>query len=301
MKNITLSSGKIIGKGHPCYIIAEIGINHNGSLETAKQLIEEGAMAKVDAVKFQKRTPELCVPLDQWEIMRDTPWGKMSYIDYKRKTEFGNLEYSDIDKYAKLKGVDWFASPWDVDSVDFLEYFNPILYKLASASLTDFELIEKIVRTGRPLMISTGMSTSNEIVETVDFIKGFDENYPLMIAHSTSAYPCKPEELNLNMIKTLSEMFPNIPIGYSGHETGLATTVAAVVMGATFVERHFTLDRAMWGSDHAASIEPQGFAKLVKDIRDVETAAGDGVKKVYEAEIAQMKKLRKHISGEYTM
>lgn len=301
MKSIILSSGKIIGRGHPCYIIAEIGINHNGSLETAKQLIEEGSIAKVDAVKFQKRTPELCVPLDQWEIMRDTPWGKMSYIDYKRKTEFGNLEYSDIDKYAKLKGVDWFASPWDVDSVNFLEYFNPILYKLASASLTDFELIEKIVRTGRPLMISTGMSTPNEIIETVDFITGFDENYPLMIAHSTSAYPCKPEELNLNMIKTLSEMFPNTPIGYSGHETGLATTVAAVAMGATFVERHFTLDRAMWGSDHAASIEPQGFARLVKDIRDVETAAGDGVKKVYEAEIAQMKKLRKHISGEYTM
>ena len=301
MKSITLSSGKIIGKGHPCYIIAEIGINHNGSLETAKQLIEEGAVAKVDAVKFQKRTPELCVPIDQWEIMRDTPWGKMSYIDYKRKTEFGNLEYSDLDKYAKLKGVDWFASPWDVDSVDFLEYFNPILYKLASASLTDFELIEKIVRTSRPLMISTGMSTPNEIVETVDFVKGFDENYPLMIAHSTSAYPCKPEELNLNMIKTLNEMFPNTPIGYSGHETGLATTVAAVVMGATFVERHFTLDRAMWGSDHAASIEPQGFARLVKDIRDVETAAGDGVKKVYEAEIVQMRKLRKHISGEYTV
>lgn len=301
MKSITLSSGKIIGKGHPCYIIAEIGINHNGSLETAKQLIEEGEIAKVDAVKFQKRTPELCVPLDQWEIMRDTPWGKMSYIDYKRKTEFGNLEYSDINKYAKIKGVDWFASPWDVESVDFLEYFNPVLYKLASASLTDFELIEKIVRTGRPLIISTGMSTPNEIVETVDFIKGFDKNYPLMIAHSTSAYPCKPEELNLNMIKTLSEMFPNTPIGYSGHETGLATTVAAVAMGATFVERHFTLDRAMWGSDHAASIEPQGFARLVKDIRDVETAAGDGIKKVYEAEIAQMKKLRKYISGEYTM
>jgi N-acetylneuraminate synthase len=301
MKNILLSSGKTIGEGHPCYIIAEIGINHNGSLETAKQLINEAVIAKVDAVKFQKRTPELCVPLDQWEIQRDTPWGRMSYIDYKRKTEFGALEYSAIDQHSRENYMDWFASPWDVESVDFLEHFSPVMYKLASASLTDFELIDKILQTGRPLMISTGMSTQKEIVETVKFIREFDENYPLMIAHSTSAYPCKPEELNLSMIRTLIEMFPNTPIGYSGHETGLATTVAAVAMGATFVERHFTLDRAMWGSDHAASVEPQGFARLVKDIRDVETAAGDGVKRVYEGEVAQMKKLRKHISAEYAV
>ena len=301
MKNITLSSGKIIGEGQPCYIIAEIGINHNGSLDIAKQLISAGANAKVDAVKFQKRTPELCVPLDQWEIQRDTPWGRMSYIDYKRKTEFGNLEYSAIDKHAKENRIDWFASPWDVDSVDFLEHFNPVLYKLASASLTDFELIDRILATGRPLMISTGMSTQHEIVETVNHIHEFEADYPLMIAHSTSAYPCKPEELNLNMIVTLKRMFPNIPIGYSGHETGLSTTVAAVALGATFIERHFTLDRAMWGSDHAASVEPQGFVRLVKDIRDVEIAAGDGIKKVYDDEISQMKKLRKHISSEYVL
>lgn len=301
MKNVTLSSGKVIGKGQPCYIIAEIGINHNGSLDIAKQLVDEGANAKADAVKFQKRTPELCVPLDQWEIQRDTPWGRMSYIDYKRKTEFGNLEYSAIDQHAKQRGIDWFASPWDVESVTFLEHFSPVLYKLASASLTDLELIEKILHTGRPLMISTGMSTVKEITDTVAFIKNFDENYPLMIAHSTSAYPCKPEELNLSMIRTLGEMFPDTPIGYSGHETGLATTVAAVALGATFVERHFTLDRAMWGSDHAASVEPQGLARLVKDIRDVEIACGDGIKKVYEAEISQMKKLRKHISAEYSV
>lgn len=301
MKNILLSSGKTVGVGNPCYIIAEIGINHNGSLETAKKLIDEAVIARVDAVKFQKRTPELCVPLDQWEIQRDTPWGRMSYIDYKRKTEFGTLEYSAIDQHSKENNMDWFASPWDVESVNFLEHFSPVMYKLASASLTDFELIDRILQTGRPFMISTGMSTQKEIIETVKYIRAFDENYPLMIAHSTSAYPCKPEELNLTMIRTLIEMFPNTPIGYSGHETGLATTVAAVAMGATFVERHFTLDRAMWGSDHAASVEPQGFARLVKDIRDVETAAGDGVKKVYEAEVAQMKKLRKHISAEYAM
>lgn len=301
MKNITLSSGRIIGEGQLCYIIAEIGINHNGSLDIAKQLIKEGANAKVDAVKFQKRTPERCVPLDQWEIQRDTPWGKMSYIDYKRKTEFGNLEYSAIDQYASQNNIDWFASPWDVESVDFLEHFNPVMYKLASASLTDFELIDRILATGRPFMISTGMSTQTEIVETVNYIRKFNPEYPLMIAHSTSAYPCKPEELNLNMIRTLGKMFPNTPIGYSGHETGLSTTVAAVALGATFVERHFTLDRAMWGSDHAASVEPQGLSRLVKDIRDVEIATGDGVKKVYEAEISQMKKLRKHISAEYSV
>jgi N-acetylneuraminate synthase len=296
---VTLKTGRKIGEGQPVYIIAEIGINHNGSIEIAKQLIDEGAIAKVDAVKFQKRTPELAVPLDQWEVQRDTPWGKMSYINYKRKTEFGVVEYSVIDQYSNLKGVDWFASPWDVESVTFLEQFDPVMFKLASASLTDFELIDKIIQTGKPFMLSTGMSTQEEIQEAINFIRNYDENYPLMIAHSTSAYPCKTEELNLQMIKTLKNLFPNTPIGYSGHETGLATTIAAVTLGATFVERHFTLDRSMWGSDHAASVEPQGFQKLVRDIRDVEAALGDGVKKVYDAEIAQMKKLRKHISPVY--
>jgi N-acetylneuraminate synthase len=296
MKKVTLKTGRKIGEGEPCYIIAEIGINHNGSVEIAKQLIDEAVTAKVDAVKFQKRTPELAVPLDQWEVQRDTPWGRMSYIDYKRKTEFGGLEYSIIDQYCLQNTMDWFASPWDLESVKFLEQFDPIMFKLASASLTDFELIGAIIQTGKPFMISTGMSTMNEIQETVRFIREFDPNYPLMIAHSTSAYPCKPTELNLQMIKTLKNMFPDTPIGYSGHEVGLATTVAAVALGATFVERHFTLDRSMWGSDHSASVEPQGFQRLVRDIRDVEIASGDGVKQVYEAEIAQMKKLRKHIT-----
>ncbi len=301
MKNVQLNTGRIIGEGQPSYIIAEIGINHNGSIDIAKKLIDEAVAAKADAVKFQKRTPELCVPLDQWEIQRDTPWGRMSYIDYKRKTEFGAVEYSIIDQYCKERGIDWFVSPWDVDSVDFMEQFDTPIYKLASASLTDLELIEKILKTGRPLMISTGMSTQNEIVNTVKFINEFDANYPLMIAHSTSAYPCPLEQLNLKMITTLKGMFPGTPIGYSGHETGLSTTVAAVVIGASFVERHFTLDRAMWGSDHAASVEPQGLARLVRDIHDVELASGDGVKKVYDAEIGQMKKLRKHISAEYSV
>jgi YrbI family 3-deoxy-D-manno-octulosonate 8-phosphate phosphatase len=298
-ETITLNSGIKIGPGEPCYIIAEIGINHNGSLETAKKLIDEAVAAKASAVKFQKRTPEICVPKDQWDIMRDTPWGRISYIDYKRKTEFGIAEYATIDQYCKKLGIDWFVSTWDVEAVDFMEQFDTPIYKLASASLTDFPLIKRILLTGKPLMLSTGMSTTKEIEEAVNLVHAFDHNYPLFIAHSTSAYPCKPEELNLKMIQTLGNKYPGVPIGYSGHETGLATTVAAVSLGATFVERHFTLDRAMWGSDHAASVEPQGFQRLVRDIRDVETATGDGIKRVYESELGPMKRLRVNISEEY--
>ena len=298
-ETIALNTGNKIGPGEPCYIIAEIGINHNGDLEIAKKLIDEAVAAKATAVKFQKRTPEICVPKDQWEIMRDTPWGRISYIDYKRKTEFGIAEYATIDQYCKKQGIDWFVSTWDVEAVDFMEQFDTPLYKLASASLTDFSLISRILLTGKPLMLSTGMSTNKEIEAAVDLVYAFDKDYPLFIAHSTSAYPCKPEELNLKMVQTLAHKYPGIPIGYSGHETGLATTVAAVSLGATFVERHFTLDRAMWGSDHAASVEPQGFQRLVRDIRDVETATGDGVKRVYDSELGPMKRLRVNISEEY--
>ena len=289
MRLIDLGNGKKIGDGQPAYIIAEIGINHNGSLETAKKLIDAAVECHCDAVKFQKRTPELCVPKDQWEIKRDTPWGQMSYIDYKRKTEFGLEEYTEIDKYCKAKGIAWFASCWDEPSVDFIEQFNPLLYKFASASLTDHALLLKAKATGKPIMLSTGMSTMNEIVDAVKAM-GTEK---LLIAHSTSSYPCPPEELNLRMIHTLQAMYPNTPIGYSGHETGLATTVVAVSIGACFVERHFTLDRAMWGSDHAASVEVPGMAKLVRDIRNAEVALGDGVKKVYESEMGPRKRLRK--------
>jgi N-acetylneuraminate synthase len=258
----------------------------------AKKLIDGAVDAKCDAVKFQKRTPELCVPKDQWGLMRETPWGPMTYLDYKIRTEFGYEEYAEIDRHCRKKGIHWFASCWDEPSVEFIENFEPALYKLASASLTDHELIRKVKDTGKPFILSTGMSTVMEINQAVESFYAPD----LMIAHSTSAYPCDPKELNLRMIRTLEKMFPETPIGYSGHETGLATTVAAVVMGACFVERHFTLDRAMWGSDHAASVEVQGMAKLVRDIRDAEEAMGDGVKVVYESEMAPLKKLRRKIS-----
>jgi len=288
-RSFAVSAKRGIGAGQPVYIIAEIGINHNGSLDIAKKLIDEAVVAGCDAVKFQKRTPELCTPKDQWHLERDTPWGRMTYINYRKIIELGYDEYAAIDAYCKEKGIDWFVSCWDEESVDFMEQFNPGVYKFASASLTDHALIEKVKKTGKPYILSTGMSTMDEIRAAVETF-GTDN---LLIAHSTSAYPCPPQELNLRMIDTLAELFPGVPIGYSGHETGLATTVAAVAMGASFVERHFTLDRAMWGSDHAASVEPQGMQKLVRDVRDVELAMGDGIKKVYDSELGAMKRLRR--------
>lgn len=280
---------KFVGDNEKVYIIAEIGINHNGSLSLAKQMIKAAASVGVDAVKFQKRTPELCVPKDQWNIERDTPWGRMTYIDYRRKVELTQKDYEEIDRYCKIKGIDWFASCWDEESVDFMEQFNPPLYKAASASLTDILLLKKKKATGRPVMISTGMSTMEEIQNAVKELG--KEN--ILIAHSTSTYPCPLEELNLRVIQTLKKMYPEVPIGYSGHEVGLAPSFAAVSLGATFVERHITLDRAMWGTDQAASVEIVGFRHLVESIRDIEKSFGDGVKRVYESELGPRKKLRR--------
>ncbi len=280
---------KLVGDGQPVFIIAEIGINHNGSLEIAKKMIDGAVHAGCDAVKFQKRTPEICVPKDQWNIERETPWGRMTYLEYRYKVEFNKEDYAEIDRYCKAKGILWFASCWDEPSVDFMEQFDPPCYKAASASLTDIELLKKKKSTGRPLIISTGMSTMEEIEAAVEAI-GTDN---LLIAHATSTYPCPPEELNLRMIHTLKAKYPMCPIGYSGHETGLATTWAAVALGATFVERHITLDRAMWGTDQAASVEIGGLERLVRNIRDIEKALGDGVKRVYDSEIGPRKKLRR--------
>ena len=237
-------------------------------------------LAGCDAVKFQKRTPDLCVPSEQRDIPRDTPWGCISYIEYKERIEFGSEEYKEIDRYCSEKGIAWFASCWDELSVDFIEQFNPACYKIASASLTDDNLLKRINEMGRPMILSTGMSTMDEIRHAVSFLN----TDRLHISHCTSTYPCKPEELNLRMILTLKEEF-NCPVGYSGHEVGLQTTLASTVLGACFVERHITLDRAMWGSDHAASVEPGGLMRLVRDIRVIEMAMGDGVKRVYESEL----------------
>lgn len=287
--NLVRLGDRLVGDGCPAYIIAEIGINHNGSLDVAKRLIDSAVRAGCDAVKFQKRTPEKCVPYDQWNLERETPWGRMTYIDYRRRVEFGRDEYQEIDDYCREFGIDWFASPWDEEAVEFLEDFNPVCYKAASASLTDHALLRAMRGTGRPVIISTGMSTMEEIDMAVEVL-GTDN---LLIAHATSTYPCPPHELNLRMIETLKGKFPGVPVGYSGHETGLATTWAAVAMGATFIERHITLDRAMWGSDQAASVEPGGLDRLVKDIRDIELAMGDGIKRVYESELGPRAKLRR--------
>ena len=288
--NTVKVGNKKIGKNEDVYIIAEIGINHNGSLDIAKKLIDGAAFSGCDAVKFQKRTPELCTPHDQWNIERDTPWGRMKYIDYRHKVEFGFEEYSEINRYCKEKGIDWFASPWDEVALDFLLQFNPVLLKFASASLTDINLLKKAKITNIPIMISTGMSTQEQVDQVISILG----NENIMLAQSTSTYPCKTEELNLNVIRTFTEKYPTIPIGYSGHETGLAPTIAAIALGARFIERHITLDRALWGSDQAASVEIGGVFRMVKDIRDIEKALGNGIKTVYDSEMNSIKKLRKY-------
>ena len=283
---------RLIGDGHPTYIVAEIGVNHNGDLDIAKKLIQAAAHDGVDAVKFQKRTPELCVPPEQRSVMRETPWGYVTYLDYRYKVEFGKEEYQEIDRYCKELGITWFSSVWDEPSVDFLEEFSPVAYKIPSASLTDHALLRHLRKTGRPLILSTGMSTMEQIEAAVNVLGPGDN---LMVTHATSTYPCDPDELNLRVIPVLRERFP-IPIGYSGHEVGLITSIVAVAMGACLVERHITLDRAMWGSDQAASVEPGGFERLVKYIRVTEQSLGDGIKRVFESELPSQKKLRR-VSG----
>ncbi len=278
-----------VGEGEPVFVVAEIGINHNGSLEIARKLIDGAVLAGADAVKFQKRTPELCVPKDQWQLERETPWGRMTYLDYRRKVEFGEREYAAIDRHCRERGILWFASCWDEQAIEFMERFDPPCYKAASASLTDHDLLRRKKATGRPLILSTGMSTLQEIEDAIDAAGRED----LLIAHATSTYPCPVEQLNLRMIGTLRRLYPECPIGYSGHETGLSPTWAAVTLGAAFVERHVTLDRAMWGSDQAASVEIGGLMRLVSNIRDIERSLGDGIKRVYPGEIPQIQKLRR--------
>jgi len=283
--------GRLIGGAEPCFIIAEIGINHNGSVELARRLIDAAALSGCDAVKFQKRTPELCVPRDQWSLERETPWGRMSYLEYRHRIEFGVDEFAQIDQHCRRAGILWSASCWDDAAVDFMEQFDPPFYKSASACLTNVTLLRRMKSTGRPLIVSTGMSTIEEIDAAVAAVGRTN----LLIAHSTSTYPCPPDELNLRMIETLQARYPQVPIGYSGHEVGLATTVAAVALGAAFIERHITLDRAMWGNDQAASVEPHGFSRLVRDIRVLEMAMGDGMKRVYPDEMPVMQRLRRSV------
>ena len=268
--------------------IAEIGNNHNGDISNVKKLIDMAVDTGCDAVKFQKRAPELCVPKNQKNVMRETPWGIIPYIEYRQKLEFDIDEYKEIDSYCRANNIHWFASAWDIESLNFLEEFDLLCYKIPSAVITNHDLLQAYRDTGRICILSTGMSTIEQITEAVKIFN--KEN--LLIAHCTSTYPSPLEQLNLKMIDTLKERFGTI-VGYSGHEVGLSTSYAAVTLGAKFIERHITLDRAMWGSDQAASVEPGGLKKLVENIRDIEKALGDGIKKVYPEEFIAMERLRR--------
>lgn len=288
MKNTEVEiQGVKVGAGHNVYLIAEIGINHNGDIDVAKKLIDSASEAGCQAVKFQKRTPEISTPPNQKKLSRETPWGTMSYLDYKKRIEFGSEEYTELARYSLEKTLHWFASAWDIPSVDFLEEHDVPAYKIASASITDLHLLRSIAQTNKPVIMSTGMSTIKEIDQAVETI-GTDD---LILMHSTSSYPLLANEANLRMIDSLNKRY-GIPVGYSGHETGLQISLAAAAMGAVAVERHITLDRSMWGTDQSSSLEPSGLTKLVRDIRVIETALGDGVKRVYPSEEASRIKLR---------
>ena len=279
--------GTLVGPGEPCYVIAEIGINHNGDIETAKKLISAAVFSECNAVKFQKRTVDVVYGEEELARPRENPFGPTNG-DLKRGLEFGHDAYKELAEFSVANAIHWFASCWGEAAVDFIEQFAPPCYKIASASLTDDNLLKHHRSFGRPIIISTGMSTIEQIDHAVEVL-GTDD---LLLMHTTSTYPSKSEELNLRVINTLIERY-QIPIGYSGHEVGLATTLGAVALGASMVERHITLDRAMWGSDQAASVEPYGFWRLIRDIKSLESAMGDGQKKVFESEVPIMEKLRR--------
>ena len=280
---------RMVGDGHPCYMIGEIGINHNGDIEIAKKLIEMAEAIGCNAVKFQKRTVEVVYTAEELAKPRENPFG-LTNGDLKRGLEFGREQYEQIDRYCKEEEIDWFASCWDEGSVDFIEHFHPPCYKIASASLTDDGLLRHTRRKAgkRPLLVSTGMSTTAQIDHGVEVLG--KEN--LILLHTTSTYPSANTELNLKVIPMLRQRY-GVLVGYSGHETGIITSAAAVALGACVVERHITLDRAMWGSDQAASLGPSGMAKLIQHIRYLEPAMGDGTKCVYPSEVPIQKKLRR--------
>jgi N-acetylneuraminate synthase len=280
--------GRTIGSQNPIYIIAEVGINHNGSIDDALKMVRIAKEAGCDAVKFQKREPEICVPEEQKHQLRDTPWGEMTYIDYRKKVEFGRQEYSLISDLAAELKIDWFASPWDTPSVSFLAELKVPVLKVASACLTDDSLLKAIRETGIPVILSTGMST----IEQIDHAVSMLDRSNLILMATTSSYPMQVEEANLRTIMTLSERY-QVPVGYSGHETGLQISMAAAALGAVAIERHITLDRTNWGTDQSASLEPSGLERLVRDVRIIEKALGDGVKKVWPSELVPMKKLRR--------
>lgn len=278
---------KRVGSGRPCYVVAEIGINHNGDIDLAKKLINVAIGADCDAVKFQKRTIDVVYTPEELAKPRESPFGNTNG-DLKRGLEFGREEFEELDRYCREVKIDWFASCWDEASVDFIAQFQVPCFKIASASITDDNLLRHTRAVGKPIILSTGMSTIEQVDRAVDVLGKKD----LVILHACSTYPAYYEELNLKVIDVLRDRY-GVPVGYSGHETGLPSSVAAATLGACIVERHITLDRSMWGSDHAASLEPNGITRLVRDIRLIEKSMGDGVKRVLEREQPIIKKLRR--------
>jgi N-acetylneuraminate synthase len=271
------------------YIIAEIGINHNGDLKNAKKLIDISVFAGCDSVKFQKRNPDICVPVEQKNIIRDTPWGDMTYLEYKYRIEFGNKEYDEIDRYCKEKEIDWFASAWDLDSQEFLKQYNCKYNKIASAMVTNEILLHRVAEEKKYTFISTGMSTLKEIDKAVEIFRSYGCEFELM--HCNSSYPTEDFNSNLNCIKTLRERY-DCKVGYSGHEKGIQITLAAVALGVTSIERHITLDKYMYGSDQFASVNPMDLLKMCKLIKIIDSAMGDGKKILREEEKELLKKLR---------
>ena len=285
----TLRIGKKkIGDSFPVFVVAEIGINHNGDVNIAKKLIDVAVIAGCDAVKFQKRNPEEAVPEEYKNVKRETPWGLITYLEYRKKIEFWEKEYDEIDRYCREKGIIWFASAWDISSIEFLKKYKLPLYKIPSALITNREYLEKMKKLNKPLMVSTGMADIQLVKKVVKFL----EEERIILMHTVSVYPAKPEIINLRVINTYKKLF-KCPVGYSGHEVGLQITLAAVALGAKAVERHITLDRSMWGTDQSASVEPVGLIRLVRDIRIIETALGEGKKIKYPEELEVEKRLRK--------
>jgi len=288
MSKVIEIDGTFIGNDYPVFIIAEIGINHNGDINLAKKLIDVAAVAGCNAVKFQKRNPDEAVPEEYKNVQRETPWGTMTYLEYRKKLEFWQDEYDQIDKYCKEKKFIWIASPWDISSINFLKKYDLPAFKIPSALITDKEYLNALKQLDKPLFVSTGMAEIQLVKKVVDFL-GEEK---IILLHTVSSYPARPESVNLKVIKTYQEMF-ECPVGYSGHEVGLQITLAAVSLGAKVIERHITLDRSMWGTDQAASVEPVGLIRLTRDIRIIESAIGDGKKKILPEELEVERRLRK--------
>ena len=287
MRKIVKIANKTIGDDFPCFITAEIGINHNGNINLAKKLIDLAVTTGCDAVKFQKRTVDVVYSKEELAKERESVFGKTNG-DLKRGLEFGLEQYKEIDKYCKEKGIISYASCWDTASVDFIEQFNPPCYKIASASLTDDELLKYTRSKGKPIFLATGMSTLEQIKHAVEVL-GEDD---LILYHCTSTYPTVNEEINLRVITKLRELY-SCPVGFSGHEKGILPTILSAMLGANAVERHITIDRTLWGSDQAASLEYNGLSRVVRDIRQIKTLLGDGEKRVYSSELPIIDKLRR--------